>query len=95
MKSLTFNKPSLPLFISHVALIDNNTAEENMEPAKPTKVNEVLQVSVWIWLKSLNFLPSCFHHSLISSVSLKKKEEEEEAVFKVHAAEDINLNPDT
>lgn len=55
MKSLTFSKPSPSLFISHVALIDNNTAEENMEPAKPAKVNEVLQVSVWIWLKVLNF----------------------------------------
>lgn len=89
MKSLTFSKPSPSLFISHVALIDNNTAEENMEPAKPAKVNEVLQVSVWIWLKVLNFF-TLLLPPLSYLFNVFKK-----AAFKVHAAEDINLNPDT
>lgn len=32
------------LFISHVVLIYNNTAAENMRPAGPAKVSDALQV---------------------------------------------------
>lgn len=35
---------ALSLFISHVVLIYNNTAEENMRPVGPAKVNDALQV---------------------------------------------------
>lgn len=52
---------ALSLFISHVVLIYNNTAEENMRPAGPAKVNDALQVekmSVWIWLEVLDFYPA-------------------------------------
>lgn len=37
---------ALSLFISHVVLIYNNTAEQNMRPAGPAEVNDALQVSV-------------------------------------------------
>lgn len=51
---------ALSLFINHVVLIYNNTAEENMRPVGPGKVNDALQVekmSVWIWLGVLEFYP--------------------------------------
>lgn len=37
---------ALSLFISHVVLIYNNTAEQNMRPSGPAKVNDAVQVSV-------------------------------------------------
>lgn len=36
------------LFISHAALIYNYTAVENMRPAGPAKVSDVLQVEGWM-----------------------------------------------
>lgn len=36
------------LFISHVVLIYNNTAAENMRPAGPAKVSDALQVERWM-----------------------------------------------
>lgn len=53
---------ALSLFISHVVLIYNNTAGENMRPAGPAEVNDALQV----WRGARRFSLGCWTFTLLA-----------------------------